>query len=59
MSLLPQRRDAQLRGAGRDRGSLPAYSYPRNEAFRIVLVREALAATYLAHCWAILCIASL
>lgn len=42
MSLLPQRRDAQLRGAGRDKGSLPAYSYPRNEACRVALVKRVL-----------------
>ena len=39
---LPQRRDARLRGAGRDRGSLPAYSYPHNEACSVALVRRAL-----------------
>ena len=42
MSLLPQRRDARLRGAGRDKGSPPAYSYPLNEACRVALVRRAL-----------------
>lgn len=35
MSLLPQRRDARLRGAGGDRGSLPAPRYSASGTKRV------------------------